>query len=289
MSRQPGFARFLELPTELQGKIWRYAAWSSSKGEQAQLVLISHSTKSWTRDVLFHTIIAGSIMWPKITAILQDDNSPVAPLFREKVRYFWISSYQVGEEVVAIIKRLKALEKLYVRTHSQIIQVLENLVEFPKLREIGTSILPWLAHAVKHGNNISLGLSKITHLLITQDYIYFVSLSNRFSASFPELTHFGIYLSGSPDPLSLMTLCEEQRPEVVVVFVDACRDENPLAMPLFKTSRKVVVIRGLAITAEWSDYRYRWENSWRIWDIVDSKCQRLEEADNGKPFVEIFV
>ncbi|KAH8825682.1 hypothetical protein DL96DRAFT_1609613 [Flagelloscypha sp. PMI_526] len=134
----PAFSHFLDLPAEIQGRIWHLVAFSlPSRSEQAKLLLISRSSSIWIQDILYHTVYGHSFRFRRLSSsILANDE-----VFRIKTKrlLLWDIDRRKMPDMAFVIPTFQALQSAYIEPHDRPFEVLANLLALPNLTELHMS------------------------------------------------------------------------------------------------------------------------------------------------------
>ncbi|KAH8825681.1 hypothetical protein DL96DRAFT_1734768 [Flagelloscypha sp. PMI_526] len=133
------FPRFLDLPAEIQGRIWHLVASSlPSRSEQAKLLMISRSSHKWIQDVLYHSVYGSPSRFSRLISSISVNDE----VFRVKTKRLLLkkvlSSGQVSD-ISTVISTFQALQRAYIEPHSQPFQALKILLSLPNLTELHMS------------------------------------------------------------------------------------------------------------------------------------------------------
>ncbi|KAH8825646.1 hypothetical protein DL96DRAFT_1557274 [Flagelloscypha sp. PMI_526] len=245
------FGQFSDFPAELQGNIWRYAAWAATKPEQARLLLISKDAMYWAQDVLYHSIHAENVLLKNIATILQNE-MPSAALFRKKTQ-----------------------------SSSHVVETLRSIATLPRLKEVRLPPHYFYLTPVSQLES-TLTLSSITHLIVPTDITTEVPDMCLWT-SFPKLTHLVVLITAVPEDDNFEILCTRS-PENLLVL-----DRTPPHLPQFtpskRFSRTPIIIRA-SHHRDWV-FRKLWDVTSEFWEAVDYRVQEAIARKEDGYFIEL--
>ncbi|KAH8825683.1 hypothetical protein DL96DRAFT_1817182 [Flagelloscypha sp. PMI_526] len=132
------FPRFLELPSEIQGIIWRIATSSvRSHSERARLLLISRSCRIWVQDIVYHTIHAFYAQVPGLALSVSANHE----VFALKTKRLWLGSFTNANEnqIITLIPAFQGLISAAIISPKKPFGILKSLLALPRLTELHLS------------------------------------------------------------------------------------------------------------------------------------------------------
>ncbi|KAH8825644.1 hypothetical protein DL96DRAFT_1711462 [Flagelloscypha sp. PMI_526] len=276
-----GCIRISNFPAELQGSIWKLAAWGATKPEQAQLSLICKAARHWTQDVLYQSIHAENALLENLASILNDDRPP-AVLFRRKTQSLWLVSPSQPDQVLCILRHLRNITRLFIETgSSRVAETLHSIATLPYLKEV--QLPPHYFYLVPFSRVESTLLSSpITHLIVPTNITTEVPDMYLWT-SFPKLTHLVVLITAVPEDDDFEVLCTRS-PENLLVL-----DRTPPHVPGFapnkRFSRTPIIIRASS-QRDWV-FKKLWNTNSEFWDAVDHSVQEAIKRKEDGYFIEM--
>ncbi|KAH8797710.1 hypothetical protein DL96DRAFT_900733 [Flagelloscypha sp. PMI_526] len=260
------FTKFLDLPPELQGSIWRFSAASMSISDKLALMQVSKDVESWVSDLVY-----GSIrIQTKNRLLLVMELARTRPKLLETVTHSLFIAVDVSAEselTIRLVEQLVNLRRLYIFVRDDYQgEALLRAFNLPKLFELS---LESCFNAISRERLSTLnqyhGPYRITRLHVAA---WSSGPPAHLLHSFPELKQFAINCFQRPSVHSLRDWTSSIPPSVqsfaLLCFWNITLDELVTLEVPERAGRRPVLVH-------WSNHlkREAWGRTDSLWDAIE--------------------
>ncbi|KAH8825727.1 hypothetical protein DL96DRAFT_121724 [Flagelloscypha sp. PMI_526] len=277
-----GFARFLDLPLELQGCIWTIVAYASPIRERIHLLTISRLSYPWIQYAVYHTVVTVGSNMDSLASSIQAN--PV--VFSERTRWLWmqIFSANASEQALHVIPNFQSVERAYVSRIGPIRRAVELLLELPNLQELTLDCTSPIASSSSFSATTYPGAFNLTHLIC--QYMRPTTRPKDFLCWFPRLSHLAIQCDSPPNiqwlrnwytsttnPLTLFVILKRWAHNGQVELSD-----SELLKPRPIVVERVGQVQDLGVQSIWKQYP-------EMWIAAENALLAAEKEGFDAPFI----
>ncbi|KAH8825736.1 hypothetical protein DL96DRAFT_1609710, partial [Flagelloscypha sp. PMI_526] len=186
-----GFYHFLELPAEIQGKIFHIASYAATPSERIGLLGVSKAIRPWVEDILYgHVYLYGSRRLAPLALFIQSRPG----LLAQKTKSLYLTASSPPEENIKIaldtLLELKSLRAAQVYISKREKEVLHHLGHMAQLNTLMLdSIFNKISQEYTRNMSSYPFTGTLTHLSMAS---WNDGPHAHFLACFPRLTHFSV-------------------------------------------------------------------------------------------------
>ncbi|KAH8825545.1 hypothetical protein DL96DRAFT_1609235 [Flagelloscypha sp. PMI_526] len=290
MTTLQGFPKFPDLPSELQGCIWHFAALDSYAPQQVSLLVVSKSTRPWVENILYENIKLTDASSTK-SRLLFSSIAQRPDKFKNTTRTLWLIVYEKNDAPLALsaISTLHGLRKAFVYIEDTHLETLRCLQTLPTLREVRLdSAFNLMSHS-QCSPFMQMGTStNITHVVLGgRDHLgphtlrLFSGMTNLAIISYkvPDLNSIQIWCDATPKSLQVFVLIDGWSALYrTLPATDAVHLGKVITTPSF-TAKRVLFLMGRVPVL--------WDETALMWDTVNEAISSMGSAPAmpGSPFI----